>query len=206
MEFTTLNTLTEDLLKIIRGSEVAVTEPISKRQVEDWVHQYRSVLLKRDLDKNRMISPDYVQELPALEVVEVDTGVYETVKEIPNTVFRSFEDGFTWIGNGDTEYQYMSGVRANWQQHRKWVVATPYVVLRNHKLRTNVDAPMDVRGIFENPMEAARFFGPDADINTYYPIPVALVPALKEMILKKELGIESESKSDDTNDSQHDLN
>lgn len=206
IKFVTLNTITEDLLNTIRGAEIAVTEPISKRQLEDWVHRYRALLIKRDLDKDRLISPDYVQELVDLPVSLVSAGIYETDDEIPNTVFRSQEDGFTWIGNGDTEYQYMSGVRALWQQYRKWVADTPYAVLRNHKIRTNVDGPITIRGIFENPMEAARFYGPHANVDSYYPMPIALVPALKEMILKNELGIIIKAEADDTNDSKHDLN
>jgi hypothetical protein len=72
MEFVTLNTITTDLLEIVRQAKISRSEPISKRQLEAWVHQYRSLLLKRDLDKGKMPNPDYIQEIPAIELEVVD--------------------------------------------------------------------------------------------------------------------------------------
>ena len=47
MQFITLRTITTDILNIIRGSNISDSEAISKRQVEDWIHQYRTILLLR---------------------------------------------------------------------------------------------------------------------------------------------------------------
>ena len=56
--FVTLATITSDLLNIIRGAHISQSEPISKRQVEGWIHQYRAFLLKQDLDKSKMPNPE----------------------------------------------------------------------------------------------------------------------------------------------------
>ena len=43
MIFTTLNTIIEDLLLLIRGAEIAYSEPISKRHIEAWRSEERRV-------------------------------------------------------------------------------------------------------------------------------------------------------------------
>ena len=63
ISFITLNTITTDLLNIIRGAQVTQSEPISKRQLEAWVHQYRALLIKQEMDKGKMPNPDYIQTL-----------------------------------------------------------------------------------------------------------------------------------------------
>ena len=204
---TTLNTIITDLLNIIRGAEVARTEPISKVQIEMWIHQYRAFLIKRELDKDRLINPDYIQTLDDVSTTINSNGEYVTDIDIPNTVFRNNEDGFTWLGSVEgKEYQYMTEQRSQWNQYRKYTNADPYIYLLNNKLYNNYPNNLRVKGLWENPMEVIRLNNPTADINSKYPIPVNLIPTLKEMILKNELGVEAESPSDDTNDSQHNIN
>ena len=62
MTFTTLNTIIEDILKIASGSIISASNPFSRRQIEDWVHQYRAILLARELDRDNYVNPDYIQE------------------------------------------------------------------------------------------------------------------------------------------------
>jgi len=200
MRLTTLNSITEDLLRIIRGSQVATSEPISKRQLENWVHQYRAEIIKRELDKKRYISHEYVQEM-TVPVAEESAGLYKSTIALPDVVFRNYEDGFTYIGTSDMEYQYVNPMRAGWQSHRKYSSAGPWVYLKEDHLYTNKDAVVTVRAIFENPIEAIT----DGDTETKYPIPANMLPTLKKMILNGELGIEDNSPSDDKNDSRHEV-
>ena len=74
-----LDKIVYDLLLIIRGSNVSQSEPISTRQLEEWAHQYRAVLLRRDLDKNRMPNPDYIQEIPNLALSAVEGSEASTI-------------------------------------------------------------------------------------------------------------------------------
>jgi hypothetical protein len=207
MALTTLNIIINDLLDIIRGSEVVKTEPISKMQIETWVHQYRALLIKRELEKDNLINPDYIQTLSDLDMEE-SGDEYVTTSEIPNTVFKNTEPGFTWIGSYSTgeEYQYMTQQRSKWVSYRRYTSSNPYTYLLNNKLYSNEPDNLTVKGLFENPMEVARFNGPDADYDSAYPIPVVMIPTLKEMILKNELQIEASAPNDDTNDSVHNLN
>ena len=58
------------------------------------------------------------------------------------------------------------------------------------------------------PTEVANFNNTHADYTSglwdfNYPIPINMIPTLKEMILKKELGITIQSSSDPTNDASN---
>jgi len=207
VKFTTLNNIITDLLEMIRGGESVRTEPIPKTQVESWVHQYRVKLIKQDLDKGKLINPDYVQVIPTISLVASGTDKYVTSIELPNTIFRNYEDGFTWIGNLEgKEYQYMTEQRSTWSQHRKYTSEEPFVYLKSNKLYTNKPENIEVRGVFENPMEVIRSITPLANMDFPYPIPADLIPTLKEMVLKGELGIMSQAPNDNTNDSAHNIN
>lgn len=223
INFVTLNTIVTDLLNIIRSSKISRSESISKRQIEMWVHQYRSLLVKQDIDKNKMPNPDYIQELPALllEVVDQSEGtdldsetyLLRTVLELPKTIDFNFKPGFTFVGTiDDHEIQLVPQGRSKWQKYKKYTHNDPVAYLKSRRL--HIECPkqfspiqhISPRGIFEVPTEVGNFRNTHADYtfagwDTQYPIPTNMVPTLKEMILKKELGITVQSYSDTTNDS-----
>ena len=226
MIFTTLNTIITDLLKIIRASNISSSEDISKRQLEDWVHQYRSVLLKRDLDKGKKPNPDYIQEIPNLKLEKVDlvgdnltslgveSGAYifKTVLEIPKTLDLNFTSGFTYIGGpAGHEFQFIPEGRSKWQRYKKYTPNDRMAFLRNGHLYVINQGGIEfitVRGVFEIPTEVSRFTNPIVNQSYFnldykYPIPNNLIPILKEMILSKELKIEVTSPTDVTNDDKN---
>lgn len=228
MEFVTLNTIINDLLNIIRGSNVSDSETISKRQIENWIHEYRAKLLKQDLDKGKRPNPDYIQEINYVSIAPVDSGgdnltagVIETEEyllkssiPIPNTLDLNFKSGFTHIGTplGD-EIQFVPEGRSKWQQYKKFTNNQPIAFLRNNYLYIVSSTPLryiTVRGVFEIPPEVGRFINPNTDqpyynLDTKYPIPIDMVPVLKQMILNQEIKVELNAKSDITNDSKHNL-
>lgn len=222
IEFVTLNTIVSDLLDIIRQSKVSRSEPISKRQLESWVHQYRALLIKRDLDKGKMPNPDYIQEIPALQLEVVDrsegtilasnTYMLKTTLALPNTIDLNNKSGFMYIGTIDgVEYQFVPEGRTQWQRYKKYTNNDNLVFLRNNYLYLLSVSPIKyitVRGVFEVPTEVSNFVNSNAtqgfaDLNSPYPIPIHMLPSLKELILKTELGIQYVAPSDTTNDSAH---
>ena len=222
IEFTTLNTIVMDLLNIVRSSNISRSELISPRQIEMWVHQYRALLIKQDLDKGRMVNPDYIQELPGLrlEVVdrsmgsELESGRYilRTVLELPKTIDLNYKPGFTFIGTIDgNEISMIPQSRGVWQKYKKYTAVDNIAWLKSRHLYLETVTPIESlspRGIFEVPTEVGNFINPHADYtyanwNTPYPIPINMIPTLKEMILKKELGITVQSPSDVSNDASN---
>jgi hypothetical protein len=220
IQFVSLNSIITDLMEIIRQSKVSRSEPISKRQVEGWIHQYRAILIKQDLDKGKMPNPDYIQEIPALKLDVVDrsygsllqsnTYMLMTNLALPNTLDLNHKAGFMYIGTIDgIEYQFIPEGRSQWQQYKKYTKNDNMVFLRNSHLYLLSVKPVQyitVRGVFEVPTEVSNFINANmeprsADLDDHYPIPINMVPVLKEMILKAELGIEVKSPSDLSNDS-----
>ena len=78
MKLNTLNTIIDDILLELRNSNIANTESISRIQIEQWIINYRTLLIKQDIDKGRTINPQYVQTLSNihLERIEPTTGKY----------------------------------------------------------------------------------------------------------------------------------
>jgi len=221
MEFQSLPLIVRDLIRIIRGSIETQSETISDRQIEYWVHQYRALLLKQDIDKSKVPNPDYIQEIKGLHLTQIDIteisgipiGKYilKSDLQLPKTIDCNFKSGFTYIGTAaGREIQYIPQSRANWQQYKTYTNNEPTVYLKNRYLYVingDILEYIDVRGIFEIPTEVSQFVNPITgtpiyDVNTdKYPIPTSILPILKEMILKKELGIMTNSVSDVSNDS-----
>ncbi len=222
MEFITLRTITNDLLNIIRAANISSSETISIRQIEDWVHQYRALLLKRDLDKGKKPNPDYIQEINHLRLEEIElvgdnivndrdkSGTYtqRTVLEIPKTIDLNFTSGFTYVGTPvGEEIQLVPEGRTIWQQYKKYTSKDKVAFLRSGHMYVVNDFPLEyitVRGIFEVPSEVGRFVNPITDqpyfnLDSKYPIPANMVPDLKTMILQKELKIEAVAPTDVTN-------
>lgn len=220
INFTTLNTITTDLLNIIRNFDVSRSETISKRQLEMWVHQHRAILIKQDIDKGKMPNPDYIQSIPALQLQIVDASadsdidsnsyLLSTELEIPKTIDFNFKSGFTYIGTieGD-EIQFIPEGRTKWQQYKKYTKNDNLAFLRNNKIYLIYPKPIQqitIKGIFEVPTEVMNLVNPhttatDGGWDDQYPIPINMLPTLKEMILKKELGIGVSALSDNKNDS-----
>lgn len=223
MEFYSLNTIVNDLLLLIRGSNISQSENISRRQIEQWVNQYRSVLLKQDLDKGKMPNSDYIQSIDNIKLeivdkrdsdndVETDFFILRSTLKIPKTLDLNHKTGLTFIGNifGD-EFQLVPESRVNWQKYRRFSGKDPiaylkdgYLLVHNHRLLENIN----VRGIFEVPMEAMNFQNVINgsrlyDLTSRYPMPSNMIPILKAMILEKELGVIISTPSDKTNDSRN---
>jgi hypothetical protein len=219
IQFISLDTIINDLLNTIRGAKVSQSEQISKRQIEDWIHQYRATLIKQDLDKGKIPNPDYIQEIPSLRlevvdqttgsVFESDTYLLRTVLELPETIDLNFKPGFMYVGTIDGhEIQFGPESRTKWQKFKRFTKYVPLAFLRNKRIHLSTVAPIQyitVRGIFEIPTEVSNFINTSSDVvySTYrdrYPVPANWVPIIKEMILSKELGIITTTPSDTTND------
>jgi hypothetical protein len=229
--FISLRGITTDLLSVIRGSNVSQSETISLRQLETWVDQYRALLLKRDLDKGKFPNPDYIQEIDYLQldivdaagsnlsssnVLNLSSGEYilKSKLPLPNTIDLNFKSGFMYIGTvvGD-ELQFVPEGRSKWQKFKKYTMNDSICFLKNNYLYVLNNERLNyitVRGVFEVPSEVGRFVNPITNqpyfnIDTKYPIPINMIPELKQMILKGELGITVQAPSDTKNDGENEV-
>ena len=195
ISFVTLNTIVTDLMLIIRGSQLTQSEPISKRQLEAWVHEYRAKLLKQDLDKGKMPNPDYIQTLQALELEEVDEAegtnvdtdyqTFRTILFLPNTLDLNNKLGFMYVGTvTGQEIQFVNETRSRWQQYRKYTSNDRIAYLKDGKIYVTNDKNIryiTVRGVFEIPPEVSHLDNPnevvtDVTGDSPYPIPINMIP------------------------------
>jgi len=223
MEFVTLSTIVEDLLLIVRGSRLANSEVLSKRQIESWINQYRAVLLRQSVSNGDVVNPDYIQTIPSVELVPVDaageisnieTGsiIYRTKEKIPNTINLKYMSGITFVGTLNRKrIQLVPSHRAEFQLYKKFTASETLAYLEDGYVF--VINPfglryITIRGIAEVPSDWASFTNTtmtaqDFNMNSKYPIPINILPALKQLILEREIGIESVAPGDISNDSKH---
>jgi hypothetical protein len=208
MEFISLKTLVFDLLNIIRGSKPIDDEPISEKQIESWLHQYRAMFLKRDIDKGKMPNPDYVQTIDDISLEYDSTKeMYRSSIDIPNTLDFNHKSGITFVGDKyGNQLQLIPEKRINYQKYNKWTQDDTLAFLSNNRIYLYNSKGLDtfyLRGIFENPIEAAEANGDTYNYDSPYPVPMSMVNGIKKDILKNELGIEWQAPSDEVNNAEH---
>ena len=107
------------------------------------------------------------------------------------------------------EIQFVPEGRARWQQYKKYTNEDRIAYLKGGYLYVTNDNDIryiTVRGVFEVPPEVSHLSNPNETItdvteNSPYPMPIDKIPALKDMLLKKELGIVAKTPSDTQTDS-----
>jgi len=213
--FNTLNTLIDDILLTIRNGNIASSENISRIQVEQWIHTYRAFLIKQDIDKDGDINPDYVQNidgLPLQVIQESDVNnttagcfMLETVDKLPKMLDLNHKDSVLSITDMYGNLIQL-GIRskAKYQTNRKYTCNDYIAFLRNGKIR--IDGPdvieyINIAIIAENPLDVPECGSYDKP----YPLPTDKIPALKDLIFQKELGLRLQMRSDIKNDSKDNL-
>lgn len=122
-------------------------------------------------------------------------SLYVTSLTVPSPIDLHFGTGILQVTDtGNNPIQYMPRVRRSFQFERKYTKYDPTYYYENHRIYiqsvVSVDA-INVLGIWENPME----LGLDADAQ--YPLPVNMIPVLKQLIMEKELGLMLNMPSDE---------
>lgn len=211
----TLNTLIDDILLIIRNSNIVESENINRLQVKQWITTYRALLIKQDIDKDGDINPEYVQTLDTLDIDLVsfskESGVCKmrSFKKLPKTLDLNNRYGITSItdNNGNT-IQMGDKSKATKQKYRRFTCNDYIAYYDNGYLSVigpNLIDRLIVDGVWEDPDKVSEFNGTCVDDNSTYPIPYDKIPALKELILSKELGILVRMPSDIINNAKNDL-
>lgn len=209
--FNSLDSIVQDIILTYRDNQVSESENLSRIQVELWIHQYRALLIKQDLDKGREVNPDYVQTIGPLHISKVSncTGGfnYKSDEEIPNFIDLHFGSGIVAIKdmNGDL-IQLGTETKAKYQVSRKYTCKDYIAYIKNNHLYILGPEHLEyvkIEGILEDPTQAGECFDRD---NTPYPVPANMIPTIKQMIFERELNIMLTVPSDHTNNSTNDVN
>lgn len=208
MKLYTLKSYIDDIMLTVRNNNISESEDLSYRQIELWIHAYRALLIKQDIDKGRDVNNSYVQvkeydlkednyfKIPITNEVSVTTH-YVTTEEIPKPL--DLHDGpcilsVTDLYNG--MIQKMSPLRYNFQKHRKFTkndYTWHYEKDKIHVEGMGLLKRIRVRMVLENPTDLME------DVNQPYPLPVNMWPTLKKLIMQNEFGVMLTLPSDDQN-------
>lgn len=210
MKLNTLNTLIDDILLELRNSSVAESEHISRIQIEQWIANYRAVLIKQDIDKGRDINPMYIQTMPCIHLDKVDTVAgkieYKSNIELPKLIDFHFRTGLVYVKDmyGNL-IQLGHETKMRYQRYRKYTCGDYIAYIKNNRLyiegSDNQLEWVEIGIIAENPADLNECFDPDSE----YPVPAHMIPVIKDMIFSKELNIMHQMPSDETNNSRDDM-
>lgn len=210
MTFFSLNMLIDDILLQYRNSDISESEKLSRYQVEQWIHYYRALLIKQDIDKGRDINPDYVQSIGPLHISKVSNCAlsfnYKSDSKLPKFIDLHFGSGIVAVKDLDGNLiQLGTETKAKYQSSRKYTCKDYIAYIKNGHLYILGPEHLEyvtVEGILEDPTSAGDCF----DYNdTAYPVPANMISVIKQMIFEKELNIMLRLPNDNTNNSTNDL-
>lgn len=208
--FNSLNSIVQDIMLIYRDNNLSESENLSRIQVELWIHQYRALLIKQDIDKGREINPDYLQTIGPLHISKVSNcaGGYNYISDekLPKFIDLHFGSGLVSVKDmfGNL-IQVGTETKAKYQVSRKYTCNDYIAYLKNNYLYILGPEHLEyvkVEGILEDPTQAGDCFDRD---DTPYPVPANMIPVIKQMIFEKELNIMSIMPNDTTNNSTNDV-
>ncbi len=222
IHYNSLNTIVQDVLNTIRNNDIVESENISRNQIEQWVHQYRSMLIKQDLDRGRYVNETYVQEVNGLAMEPIDYGmlsgrkldilVFKSSTKLPKTIDLHFKNGIVAITTiSGAEIQLMPESRAMRQIDRKWTKFDIVAFMKEDYLYVFSLLPVklvNVKAIFEVPTEVQNILTNtgyiEYDYNAPYECPANIIPTIKELIYTKDLNTMIGQVPDSTNNGAND--
>lgn len=209
---TSLNELVYDIINLARGGTASDDDRVSNRQVEFWIASTRSLLIRQDVNKKRSISENVIQSIPSIEVFTVDASsdyginnklvncsVKRTIDVLPKPVESDNRDLILSVGSLNilnSEYSLVSESRAKFAGNTRWVKNIVKCFRRGSYLYV-INDPLvkyiNVRGVFENPMDLARFKdsngNPLITRDSEYPISKWMIEMLKQLALQSNQAI-----------------
>ncbi|QOR56647.1 hypothetical protein [uncultured phage cr52_1] len=210
MKLNTLSSIIDDILLELRNSSVAESEHISRILIEQWIANYRAVLIKQDIDKGRDINPMYILTMPCIHLDKVDTVAgkieYKSNIELPKLIDFHFRTGLVYVKDmyGNL-IQLGHETKMRYQRYRKYTCGDYIAYIKNNRLyiegSDNQLEWVEIGIIAENPADLNECFDPDSE----YPVPAHMIPVIKDMIFSKELNIMHQMPSDETNNSRDDM-
>lgn len=203
MTFNSLNTIIDDILLEYRNSNITESEQLSRLQVEQWIHNYRAILIKQDIDKGRDVNPAYTQTISI--PVTGSNGKYVATNELPKLLDFHFRTGIVSIrDNSGRLIQLGSRLKSELQPDRQYAINDPIAYISNNIIHINNSSTgitsIEVDAILEDPTTISNNYDPDSS----YPISANMIPTIKDLIFTKELYIMPQEIVDTTNDSDDD--
>jgi len=226
----TLNQLVYDIWEIARP-RISDDDNFDKRQFEFWIKNTRALLLRNELNKNRTIDPNLIQDLGCVELELADAAdcceitdgckILRTKLEIPNTIELHNKTGITRVAPVNkltVPFNFVDYERAIYSGNGRFNSNQVFAFLLNDRIYLKVNntdiakylTHINVRGVFEDPKEAAKFHHCSGDPcytgSSEYPVNSWMIETMKQMILQVDLATSLQAVEDSTNNAKADNN
>lgn len=204
----TLAQIVYDIMSLRRGV-LSDDDSLDKRQVEFWVQNWRSILIRQEYGKNRTLSENIIQDLGCVELetadraecCDLDVGctIRRTKLEIPKPIELQQKDGIMRVGPIDKLHKAFSFVpyeQAIYSGNGRFNKYEVFAFLRNKRIYLKFNGNnityiamkyVNIRGIFENPKQAEIFKSCDGTpcytSNSAYPISNWMVEFMKQQVI-----------------------
>jgi hypothetical protein len=187
--------------------------PLSDRQMLYLLNQYRSLLIRQDVEKGRPLSPFLQQEI--LLTLEKDTNPLEdcvliSTTTIPKPIEGHITDYITFVGTPDMieRYSELRDSSVGSVRYTKYATKVPRYYFRNNKLYlkytlTPTTSKVVVRGVFEEPELVAKINGvilPFKSMDWDYPISANMLSTITKLLEESEFKFTFQIPADHEND------
>lgn len=224
---TSLKEIIDDLLLLVRNSNISESEDLSRSQIAAWINHYRRMLWKRHLDELKE------QNKLGADILDLIDGEFLKLKEthhklVPvkskdphrKTFTKKTEDELEnlycnlWTSilavhdEAGENIQYINHIRRHYQYWRKYTFGemTAYYMDDKHVYVQGLQDQEDleyiyVLAVYEVPYDEDDDDSDDAEDEDNVQIPTWMVPEIKKLIINNEFAFMLNRPSDDTNNS-----
>lgn len=214
IQINTLNSVIDDIMLIIRNSNIAQSENINRLQIKQWIQHYSVQLIKQDIDKDGDINPEYINHVGF--DIELDTithsdrgSVYtgKSLDKLPRMI--DLNNRYSIISVTDMQgnvIQLGDQLRSVRQKYRRFT-CNDYIAYEKdgylYVKGPNLIDRVEIGAVFEDLSE----LDPNGCGSDDAPLRLSQdkIGALKSMILQQELNIMLRVPSDTRNNGANDL-
>lgn len=192
MNYITINNIIDDIMLQMRRNNITESESYNRRQIEQWIIQYRALFITTSMLKNLPLSQNYYQSFYInLEQVKINQAgapsqtIRRSAESIPESCSGIPVASYDTYG---TEIQVMSEKRARSNHKRRYFIDSRPVAYLDEKRRYCLSDntflnSVKISGVFVNP-SAVPFYNHAKDV---FPIEISDLPEIKRLIFTNEL-------------------
>lgn len=220
----TLKQIVDDILTTWGGGRRSANELPDRNYLIYKVLEYRAMYIRRDVEKNKVISNLIEQDLGCVELEDVDAAeccdvevgctVKKTTVDIPQPLRFNTRDAITYVGSIDKKrsFKIIRPYEAKWVTYNKYtpkVDRAYYLNNRIYIISNPILERVNIRGVFFDPRDLRTFTCEDAECYTEdsrFPIGDDMLQSIVMEILTKELGLGKEDIQNNLRDDKAILN
>lgn len=220
MNSASLNEIAYNLLNSIRGGRSSNTEHLSLDQIKFMIKYYRSLFIRRDLERNNNRWRMFEQDLGVVPVSTVDAAEDDSVtsgkllirtdERIPTPIRLKSKEAISHISSPnkvDQPIPLLDTVRTYYQQFNSFTASDKFAFFRDGYIYIENDITLNninIRGVFEDP-EKVHEFTRDNGLDIYdddsaFPISIDMLEGITKGIINGELSIIRPQDNDITTD------